>query len=455
MWRGLTLLIALLGLLGLAAPEARAAVGDVVAPGTERQDLKIEVNEGQLIRLQVPASAVFIANSSVADVNVKSARMIYVFGKSPGQTTLYALDAGDNVIINLRLRVSHNLSRLSQSISRLLPSGTVQAVSVADGIMLTGTVDNSEDAENLKSLALRFAKEKDIINRVIVTQPNQVNLRVRVAEVAHEVIKSFGFNWDNIAAVGNLLVGIATGLPIPGGSNSIVANYGNDSLDLNLFIDSLATDGLISTLAEPNLTSLSGETASFLAGGEFPIPVARKDNVVTVAFKEFGVSLAFTPTVLSSNRISMRVRPEVSQISTAGAVVIGGFQIPALTTRRAETTVEVASGQSFAIAGLMLDRDSHSISDVPGLSEIPILGRLFTSEQFQRAETELVIIVTPYLVRPSSDRSRIARPTDPLIEPVPQNTAFAARNRTRQTVPVTNTSRLKPGLVGPAGFIIE
>jgi pilus assembly protein CpaC len=220
-------------------------------------------------------------------------------------------------------------------------------------------------------------------------------------------------------------------------------NYNGGDLDLNALFDVLSQEGLVSLLAEPNLTALSGETASFLAGGEFPVPIAQEgdanSSTITVSFKKFGVSLSFTPTLLGENRISMRVRPEVSALSNEGAVQLSGFTIPALTTRRAETTVELASGQSFAIAGLIQNNTRHNADKVPGLGDIPILGELFKSDRFQRQESELVILVTPYIVEPVSDR-RLAAPTD---------ATFGAEGSSRLA------TRKGTSLAGPAGFIIE
>jgi pilus assembly protein CpaC len=247
-----------------------------------------------------------------------------------------------------------------------------------------------------------------------VTAGTQVNLRVRIAEVSRTVTKELGFNWESLFNVGAFTFGLATGRDaLTAGGNILRSATGaatlpigyrssNGRVDVNTVIDALAEDGLISILAEPNLTALSGETASFLAGGEFPIPVNQRDGQITIEFKQFGVSLDFTPSVLSGERISMKVRPEVSELTDEGAVMIEGLKIPALSVRRAETTVELGSGQSFAVAGLLQNNSRTVIQKVPGISDVPVLGGLFNSTRFQRNETELVIVVTPYLVTPVS-----------------------------------------------------
>ena len=240
-------------------------------------------------------------------------------------------------------------------------------------------------------------------------------------------------------------------------NNNLFVSGNIGQVDINGLVDALAEDGLISIMAEPNLTALTGETASFLAGGEFPIPVPQDNGNITIEFKQFGVGLAFTPTILDDARISMRVRPEVSQLSSAGAVQLNGFFIPSLTTRRAETTVELASGQSFAIAGLLLDNSQQTNDAVPGLSDLPILGALFQSDLFERNETELVILVTPYVVQPIGKRQLLATPTDPYVSTKPavsgQSLALSAANA--QIVPVDPSHPAAQELAGRPGFIVE
>jgi pilus assembly protein CpaC len=453
----------------------------IASPLTRGEAVVLELNEGQLLRLDRPAASVFIANPAVADITVKSSRLIYLFGNGTGETTLYAVDEEDNVIANLRVAVEHNMSRLDDSLLRLIPAGGVSAVSFDGGIMLTGSVATAADSENARRLTQRFISEgQEVINQLDVTAPNQVNLRVRIAEVSKSVINEFGFNWDVAGSFGDFILGVATGNPLLAGTlfgagtlspaalddNSFVTRSNSNNnlfvsataggVDINGLIDALAEDGLITVLAEPNLTALSGETASFLAGGEFPIPVPQEDGKITIEFKNFGVGLAFTPTVLDGNRISMRVRPEVSQLSTVGAVQLNGFFIPSLTTRRAETTVELASGQSFAIAGLLLNNTTQSNDSVPGLSDLPILGALFESDRFERNETELAIIVTPYVVRPVGAQ-RLALPTDPYTGEVPATPGqdFALSTTGAQIVPVEIGESAAGSQAATAGFIME
>ena len=452
--------------LGALSPLASDARAQAEAIGAGAQQFTLEVNEGQLIRLGRPAASVFIANADIADVSVRSPRIIYMFGRRPGETTLYALDENDNVITNARVVVSHNMSRLNTALGELLPAGGVTATSLDGGIVLTGAVPSPTDVENVRRLTARFIGEgEDIINRIVVTQPNQVNLRVRIADVSRTVVNELGFSWDAIFDSSDFLFQISTGLtPALSGLGTgdaaadstlgALSSYEGGDVDINNLIDALASDGLVTILAEPNLTALSGETASFLAGGEFPVPVTS-DGSITIEFRQFGVSLAFTPTILSDNRISMRVRPEVSELSTVGAIEVDGLEIPGLSTRRVETTVELASGQSFAIAGLRLNTQIQDYDDIPGLGSIPIFGALFQQNSLQKKETELLIVVTPYIVRPVN--TEMSLPTDPYLaarQGAASETASVASAPT-QTVPLDQGLASASGAIGQSSFILE
>ncbi|HEX2114627.1 MAG TPA: RodZ domain-containing protein [Alphaproteobacteria bacterium] len=431
----------------------------------------LEVNKGTLVRLSQPASTVFVADPEVADIQMKSPGLVYILARRPGETALYAVDDRERVVLNTTLVVSHNVSRLRQALRAVAPDADVDAISLDTSLILTGTVQSAVEAENIRAVAARFVPDgSSLINQIRVLAPNQINLRVRIAEVSKETLKQFGINWESIARLGgNVLFGVGVGRDFITGStfmregtaNSLFGSYRNGSQDINAAIDALATEGLITVLAEPNLTALSGETASFLAGGEFPIPIAQASNSntpasITVDFKTFGVGLAFTPHLLDAGRINLRVRPEVSQLSAAGAVQLSGFTIPALTTRRAETTVELGSGQSFVIAGLLQNNSTQDISKVPLLGDLPVLGALFRSDRFRRNESELVIIVTPYVVRPIS-ANRVAAPTDGFVAPSDVERILGGHTYRQQLPENGETPRTKDGqgLVGPTGFQLD
>jgi pilus assembly protein CpaC len=325
-----------------------------------------------------------------------------------------------------------------------MPEANIQVATMGTNtVLLTGTIAAPEDAAEAERLVAAFVGENaNVVTRLRMATPLQVNLRVRFAEVNRSLVRSLGVNLTTRDTTSGFQFGVgqgrSNGIPVfePGGplwtgrtaadSGSVVSNLATGTtlglfgkflgLDIGSALDLAERDGLVSILSEPNLTALSGETAEFLAGGEFPIPLSQGLGTTTIEYKKFGVSLAYTPTVLANGRISLRVRPEVSELSSQGSVTLNGFQVPALTIRRAETTIELGSGQSFMIAGLLSNSAQNTIDKAPGAGDLPILGALFRSTTFQRGQTELVIVVTPYLVRPVDD-SEIALPTDGLHMP--------------------------------------
>ncbi|MDH3660098.1 MAG: type II and III secretion system protein family protein [Alphaproteobacteria bacterium] len=472
-WSNLSFALATGLALCLAGPVPSAqAQTERVEKLSASDQVDIEVGKGQVIRLPRPASTVFVADPEIADVQAQSPSIIYLFGRRAGSTSMFAVDENDSVLLRSSVKVDHNLAGLRGAIDRLLPDHAVNVSSVDGSIVLDGKVESPTEAQELRELASRYLGEDEtLLNRTRVGAPTQVHLRVRVAEVSREVIKEFGFNWETLFNSGNFTFGFASGRdlintggaifrsPANAGGNAPgigFGSYNTGSASVSSAIDALAEEGLVTVLAEPNLTALSGETASFLAGGEFPIPVASDDDEVQIEFKEFGISLAFTPTVLSRNRISLRVRPEVSELSDNGAITINGLTIPALATRRAETTVELGSGQSFAVGGLLSNDVQNTVSKFPGLGDLPVLGTLFRSQRFQTNETELVILVTPYLVSPVSEPV-LATPADGYeppndIERILEGRLHHARLRPGRGAPQGPN---KQRLVGPIGFVLD
>ncbi len=452
----------------LSRPAAEAGVQPVTRSASG--PLVIEVHRGRLLRLGGDAASVFVADPDIADVQVHSPGIVYLLGKRAGSTTVYAVDDRDRILLQQEVRVEHALSRLRGALEEIVPGSDIRVVSVDGGIMIRGAVASPEEAEDVRQLVSRFLGEKEtLINRLQVTAPTQVSLHVRIAEVSREVTRLFGINWDAAVAPGDFLFGLASGrsftssggLPFErltddsGAAGALAGRFTNGDININGLIDALEREGFLTVLAEPNLTALSGETAAFLAGGEFPIPVGVDDGDIEIQFKQFGVSLAFTPTVLSGGRISLRVRPEVSDLSDNGAIVLDNIEVPALATRRAETTVELASGQSFAIGGLISSSTKSSLEKFPGLGDLPILGPLFRSTRFQREESELVIIVTPYLVRPAA--TRLSTPLDGLRQPSEIERILQGRLVARRPAPGSGGSAVAeaPRLVGGAGFVID
>lgn len=446
---GMALLLASLAPPAAAQEETPETIGPSSA-------IALEVSKGRVVRLPRPAATVFVADPEIADVQAQSPSIVYLFGRKAGETTIYAVDGDDELLLRRTLVVNHDLSSLRQAIGRLLPESDVSLSSVGGSIVLDGMVETPVQAQELRELAARFLGENEtLLNRVRVSAPTQVHLKVQVAEVSREVVKEFGINWDALVNAGDFTFGLVSGSSNPA-ANTVFGNFSSEDASVTAALDALAEEGLINLLAEPNLTALSGETASFLAGGEFPIPIAADGDEITIQFKEFGISLSFTPTVLSGSRISLKVRPEVSELSENGAITVSGLTIPALATRRAETTVELGSGQSFMVGGLLSSNVQNAVEKFPGLGDLPVLGTLFRSQRFQRNETEVVIVVTPYLVRPV-DEQRVATPTDGYkapsdIERILEGRLHSARLQPGREGPVGNNGRQ---LVGPIGFVLE
>lgn len=447
-------LLASMALAPLASiPISTVTAQSVVAPSKE---IVISIGRGELITIPGSMADVFIANDAIADVQVKSQRQLYVFGKNGGETTVYASNAAGQVIWSANVRVGSNIDSIDQMLALAMPAAKIGVATMGTNtVLLTGTVAAPEDAAEAERLVQAFVGESaNVISRLKMATPLQVNLRVRFAEVSRSLVRDIGGNLSMADGSNGFRFGIGTGRTLGNGSFSYggplavgngvgnpVAPFGaidpntgefielvgpgvNSNggttigglgrflgLDLLGALDLAERDGLVTTLSEPNLTALSGETAEFLAGGEFPIPSSQGLGSVSIEFRKFGVSLSYTPTVLANGRISLRVRPEVSELSSQGAVTVNGFQIPALTIRRAETSVELGSGQSFMIAGLMSNSAQSTIDKAPGVGDVPILGNLFRSRAFRKGESELVIVVTPYLVKPVNDGD-IKLPTD-------------------------------------------
>jgi pilus assembly protein CpaC len=441
-------------------PSTRA----VAAPTSSQpsESVTLSVGRGQMVRLSSPMSDLFVADDKIADVQVRSSTQLYLFGKGAGETTVYATNKAGAVVWSATVRVGANLGSVGSMLKLAMPDAAITATPMNGLVLLTGTVAGPGDVEEAQRLVQAFVGEgTQVVSRLKSATPLQVNLQVKIAEVSRDFIKSVGVNLltrdnsggfifgigqgRNFGTIGDLntsalpkidassLYGLpagslslpfdpATGRFVTGGTQYSFTGPGAGKTAVNMAgrlfgmdiasaIDLAETDGLVTTLAEPNLTALSGETASFLAGGEIPIPISQGLGSVSIEYKQYGVSLAFTPFVLADGRISMRVRPEVSQLSSAGSVTLNGFTVPGITTRRAETTIELGSGQSFMIGGLLSNAHNNSTDKAPGLGDLPILGALFRSNSFRRSETELVIVVTPYLVKPVS-AGDIALPTD-------------------------------------------
>ena len=453
--------------LGTVATSVPALAQQSAARPSET--LTLSKGTGTLVRLSGPMSDVFVANDTIADVQVRSATQLYVFGKGRGETTVYATGKNGRVVYAANVRVGNNISSVGEMLTLAMPEASIQATPMNNLVLLTGTVASPTDVEEAQRLVQAYVGEgTQVISRLRSAVPLQVNLKVKIAEINRSLAKDIGVNL--LGQGGDFSVSQGEGIFVP--KFGEVPEPGKDAtgqilrsvigttlglrksilgLDLITRINLAEADGLVTTLAEPNLTALSGETASFLAGGEFPIPISQSLGAVTIEYKQYGVGLAFTPIVLADGRISMRVRPEVSELSNEGSIKLNGFDVPAITTRRAETTVELGSGQSFMLAGLLRNAQTNNVDKAPFLGDLPILGALFRSTRYRRSETELVIIVTPYLVRPVS--GQLALPTDGYraptdVERVLEGQTFVGPSRGRRVVtpaPVAGGAAAAPG----------
>lgn len=398
--------------------------------GARSAILEVEVNKGKPLRLPAAAASVAIANPAIADVQVVSPRLLFINGKGVGETSMIVVDARDNVILEGDISVTHNLSRLKKAAKDIAPNNDITAGSSDNAIILEGKIDSPVQAEKMQRLASSFltGENQQIINMLDTSQSDQVMLKVKIVELSRSELKRFGINWESVINAGNFVFGLARGRDAIGaggalirsadGDNSLQLGYNNGNASVNAVIDALENDGLVSVLAEPTLTTRSGQAASFLAGGEYPIPVPGQDGTVTIQYRQFGVSLQFTPVVMSKDKISLTVLPEVSALSQQNAITGGDFgTIPSLTTRRASTTVDLGTGQTFAIAGLLRNDVDSNNSKVPFLGDVPVFGSLFRTTEYENEQTELVILVTPYIVKPVNDATKLATPMDGYTPP--------------------------------------
>jgi len=432
-----------------------AAIGiaeafELVEPQTERR-VELVVGTGQLIRVEEEFSSLFVANPAVADIEVKSPRLLYLTGVGVGETTLFAVGDNDDVLMSTVIRVTHNTGALQEGLRRVSKAGGVTATTVDQSLVLTGTVASPEEAANAVQVANQFVDDPSrVVNRLDIQSPTQVNLQVRIVEVARNVDRRLGIRW-NASTGNNPQIGFFGGGAVPLGYTASFS-LGRGSFSIDVMLDALAEEGLITIMAEPNLTARSGEGASFLAGGEFPYSVVNDDEN-TITFKDFGIGLNFTPTVLDGGQISLKVATEVSELDFSN-VVDQRNQIPGLRTRRAETTVDLASGQSFAIAGLMENKSAQTDSKLPGLGTLPVIGALFKSNSFQRGQTELVVIVTPVIVQPTSGR-RLATPLDDFVPPNDFERILLGRFQNSGKAEQVKNRIGQRRLVGQSGFVFE
>lgn len=398
--------------LGLFLTCATVSAQDV--PRGAKSTLDLATGEGRVLRFAAPVDSVMVAEPAIADLQVVSPGVIYVFGKTPGQTSLIALDAEGRETASLSLAVNSGTGTVSRPLKALHPGSQTQINASGNRLVARGAVQSVAEATDLNALLSSQGQGFDsAINSATYAGSAQVNIRVRFAEVSRSELLRYGVNWDALFDNGTFSFGLLTGggLAADAGTNVISAGLNSGNVNIDAMLEALQTNGVLEVLAEPNITAMTGQTASFLAGGEVAVPVPVNREVVGIEYKPYGVSLLFSPTLVPNGRIALQVRPEVSSLMSTTTLDVNGYQVPSFRVRRADTRVEVGSGQTFAIAGLFQRESSQDVEKVPMLGDMPILGNLFRSKRFQRNETELVILITPYLVEPVRDRV-VATPLD-------------------------------------------
>jgi pilus assembly protein CpaC len=391
--------------------------------------LALGVGKSIVIDLPRDVKDVLVADPKIANAVVRSAQRAYIIGAAIGQTNIVFFDSAGQQIAAYDIAVTRDLNGVRAALKQTLPNSDIRVEGLGDGVILTGTAANPIEAQQAGDLAARLAGGTDkVLNSIAVRGRDQVMLKVTVAEVARTTIKQLGIDLSGQLNYGTAVVNFNNSNPFTANSaplvpgNNITTSFGSTP-SVQATIRAMESAGVIRTLAEPNLTAISGESATFISGGEFPIPTgvtcqtttagAIGQCVQTVAFKKFGISLNFTPVVLSEGRISLRVMTEVSEISTENSLQggAGGTTIPSIKTRRAETTLEIPSGGAMAMAGLIQDQTKQAINGLPGLSTLPILGSLFRSRDYLNSQTELMVLVTPYVVRAVAQKD-LSRPDD-------------------------------------------
>ncbi|HEX4302659.1 MAG TPA: type II and III secretion system protein family protein [Rhizomicrobium sp.] len=488
------LALALAGLLAGSAsasapPDASTHVITISTKGgTVTQRLVLPLGKAAIVQLDADARDVLVSSPDVVDAVVRTPRRIFLLALKTGQTNAFFFDGAGHQLASIDIRVEKDITDLSAMIRAAMPGSNVKVTALNDNVVLNGTVTSAQESARAQDLAARFAGDPaKVVNMLRVPGSEQVMIRVRIAEMQRNVAKQFGIDLASAAIVAgvpvvassspsfallgralNDLSGAGAGIVCDSAAGSTVLNpltvYNSGGTcsaspnNLQGTLKALEQVGLVHTLAEPNLTAVSGETAKFLAGGEFPVPTGRDTNGnITIEFKQFGVGLSFTPVVLSAGRISLQVSTEVSELTNTGAFTLQGtsttgLTIPALSVRRAQTTVELPSGGSFAIAGLMQHNSKQVLQALPGIKDMPILGALFRSRDYENDESELVVIISAYLVTPTL-AANLASPTDGFISPTDPETILLGRtNAVHDNHPADAAA---PNPSAAVGFIVQ
>lgn len=452
---------------GAAAADRRSArQGDAISQSDARF-VSLGIGKSIVIDLPRDVKDVLVADPKIANVVLRSTQRAYIIGAAVGQTNVVFFDTVGQSIVAYDIAVKRDLNGVRAALKQALPTANVQIDGVGDGVILTGTVATPLEAQQANDIATRLTGAADkVVNSIAVRGRDQVMLKVTVAEISREIVKQLGVDLSTSLSSGTSVVSLANSNPFTAygknlvDGNSVTLSAGGTTATLR----SMEKAGVVRTLAEPTLTAISGEAATFVSGGEFPVPAGYSCDPTThvcttqISFKKFGMSLSFTPVVLAEGRISLHLMTEVSDLSNESSITLSqavsdnttnSLTVPSIKTRRAESTLEIPSGGSMAIAGLIQDQTKRAVNGLPGLMQVPLLGALFRSQDFVNNQTELVVLVTPYLVRAVSPRE-LSRPDDGFVGPSdPQATLIGNINRLYGRAGSTGARR------GDIGFITD
>ena len=478
---GASLALAIAGVVTPAAAQRGSQPVRIDTGGNSAvsKSIVLPLDKAAIVELPQAAADVLVSQPDVVDAVIRSPRRVYLLGLETGQTNAFFFDARGNQILNLEIQVERDVDALADMLNRIMPNARIKVEAISDTIVLQGTAQNAAEAANASLLAARFVEDEEkVVNLIGVREAQQVMLKVRIVEMQRQILRQLGVSTTGTLQLNDLALALSTGGFAPGGgflsdfanTTEVVPGNRNPVGNFNLLdaeLDALETNGLIRVLAEPNLTALSGEAARFLAGGEFPVPVGQEDGVISIEFKEFGVGLGFSPMVLSKGRINLEVETEVSEVTTDNAffvpgattvddngnlITTTGLAIPGLSVRRANTTVELPSGGSLMLAGLLQEDMRQSIEGVPAVKDVPVLGALFRSREYQNSETELVIIVTPYLVE-GAHESELVGPDKGFAPASEMESLLMGRMMARYGL--AGAGVREASLQGPMGFILD
>ncbi len=448
----------------------------VVKKGTASK-LNVPMNRAVVVESDVPFAELSIANPGIADISSLSDRTIYVLGKSPGLTTLTLLDASGRLITNVDVRVAADVTEFKERLRQILPGEKIEVRTANDGIVLSGIVSSAARLQRAMDLAERYAPER-VSNLMVVGGIQQVMMKVRFAEMQRTVSKSLSssLSLNGTTLSGDLGINAGSGTNntsgavtnalggnIPGtneNAGAVLFGFNSGAMQIGILLEALEQKGAVRTLAEPNIVALSGQEATFLAGGEYPVPVAQSQssNTITVEYKPFGIELNFIPRVVDKDIINLELKAAVSAIDESNGIAVNGFEIDAFTRRETTTTVELRDGDSFAIAGLLQDDFIDNNSQLPWLGDVPVLGALFRSANYQRSQTELVIIITAHLVQPTRGEA-LALPTDRVRPPSEKDLFLYGRTvaGTRVTQPTKGAAGevAKQDFSGSYGYVLD